>query len=472
VAERKLEEAKRELEAAKRKLEAAERKLKEAESGQTAEGEPEKPKRRLRGLERLTDVKIRNHKPDSLPCKLWDGGGLYLYFSEAGGRVWRFSYRHEGRPQTLTLEKYPDMSLQEARAAHREARKLLAKGGNPAAEKRERKKAAAQGPTFGDISGEFVKLQEDTMVSGTARNNARRLENHLLPVFGARPAAAVRRLELRAHLDGVAEKASRGLAGKLATLVSQVYRAAADGGHEDLPDPAGGLAGRYRVKEEDRRHLPAVTSPDGLGTLLADIEGYSGRGFGKAALRLLPFVFVRARELCGAEWGEIDLEGASWTIPAKRMKGRRREHVVPLAPQAVDMLKALKERTGNGSFVFQSLRSRGRPISPDTPGEALRSLGWLGSTTAHGFRTAASTLLNEAGFPPDWIEAQLAHREGNAVRDAYNRAKYLEGRTRMMLAWGDFLAGLKAEALSARAEGREPETGGLLESLKAAAMKG
>jgi integrase len=207
-------------------------------------------------------------------------------------------------------------------------------------------------------------------------------------------------------------------------------------------DPTADLRGALTPAQV--RHRPALTDPAKVGELLRAIESYSGGLVVRCALQLAPLVFLRPGELRQAEWAEFDLEGALWRIPAARMK-MREEHVVPLSEQAAAILRELRPLTGSGRFVFPGYRSRQRPMSDAAINAALRRMGYDKDTmTGHGFRAMASTRLNEMGWAPDVIERQLAHKERNKVRAAYNRAQYLEERTRMMQAWADYLDNLRA----------------------------
>ena len=194
----------------------------------------------------------------------------------------------------------------------------------------------------------------------------------------------------------------------------------------------------------DVEHRAAITEPKRVGELLRAIDEYSGQPSTHYALKLAPYVFVRPGELRAAEWTEFDLGNSEWRIPAERMK-MREVHIVPLCQQAVEILRQIQPLTGSGKFVFPSLRTNARPISDGTLNAALRRLGFSKEDmTGHGFRTMASTLLNEQGWHPDLIELQLAHAERNKIRAAYNRAQRLPERRKMMQVWADYLDGLKA----------------------------
>jgi integrase len=404
-----------------------------------------------RTADKLTEARIRGLRPGAKARKYSDGHGLYLYVSPQGARSFRYGYRHGGRERVLTIGLWPETSLAEAREAHAAARRALAGGADPAAEKRAaRLRGAREGAaTFGQLAGEFLARQAPSLKPRTLAAVRRNLELHVLPSLGARPAASIRPRDVMALLDAPALAGKADLRHKLRALCGQVFRHGIAAGHEDVLDPTSGLAGAL----PRRRSVPraAATAPEAVGRLLADVEGFRGRGNGSvgAALRLLPYVFVRPGELCGAEWAEMDLAGGVWTIPASRMKSGR-EHRVPLSRQARAMLEAQRALCGGGRWVFPSPRVAGGHVGTASLNFALRALGWgRGEACAHGFRSTASTLLYEMGFSGEWIERQLAHAEGNRVKAAYDRAAHMEGRAAMMQAWADRLDALRAGALAA-----------------------
>ncbi|MDR1037402.1 MAG: tyrosine-type recombinase/integrase [Deltaproteobacteria bacterium] len=400
-----------------------------------------------RTAEKLSEKAIQAAKPGPRPRKLADGHGLFLYLTPKDGRSWRYAFRFRGRAQTLTLGAWPEVSLRDAREAHAEARQLLAKGVNPAAAKREGTLSGrAGGPTFRELAEECLARLAPGLAPETVKERAARCARHLYPRLGDLPAASLRPRQILNALEPVIQAGRLPLVRQLIGLVGQVCRYGIAAGH-DLIDPTAGLRGVVKVPAPEPR--AAVTDPGRFGEMLARIEGYRGSDSVRAALRLLPYVFVRASELCHAEWGEIDFGKALWTIPKERMKAGR-EHRVPLSTQALAILEGQREAYGAGRWVFPSHASSGMPIRRESPLKALGALGYSGTAmTLHGFRSTASTLLNGLGYNPDWIERQLAHADRDRIRAAYNRGEYLAERTKMMQEWADHIDGLRAAALAA-----------------------
>jgi integrase len=393
----------------------------------------------------LSDTSIRNAKPSDKPRKLADGGGLYIEVAPSGGKWWRFKYRFEGKEKRLSLGIYPDVGLKDAREKHAEARKLLAAGVDPSANKKATK--AAQGErsanSFEVVAREWFGKHAPNWKENHSSKIIRRLEVDIFPWLGSTPVgeiaapdllAAVRRIESR----GALETAHRALAN-----CGQVFRYAIATGRAQR-DTAADLRGALPPVKE--KHHASITDPKAIGELLRDIEGYQGAFVTRSALRLAPLVFLRPGELRKAEWLEIDLDKAEWRIPADRMK-MNAVHIVPLSSQAVAILRELHPLTGAGLYVFTGARTTTRPMSENAILGALRRMNYTtDEMTGHGFRSMASTLLNEQGFNRDAIERQLAHAERDGVRAAYNYAEYLPDRKRMMQHWADYLEGLSKGA--------------------------
>ena len=267
-------------------------------------------------------------------------------------------------------------------------------------------------------------------------------DSFMFPAFGKWPIRDIKPADLLRELRKLEAKGLHETAHRTRQRMSQVFRYAVATGRADH-DITASLRGALTPIPTE--HRAALTDPSQVGALLRAIDGYQGQPSVMAALKLAPLVFVRPRELRAAEWIEIDLDAAEWRIPAERMKMGER-HIVPLSTQAIAILEELQPVTGHGRYLFPSLRTDARCISDNTLNAALRRLGY-GKTeqTAHGFRTIASTLLNELGHHPDVIERQLAHAPRNKVRAAYNRAERLAERRKMMQAWADYLDGLKSD---------------------------
>lgn len=389
----------------------------------------------------LTDTAIRKAKPADKPARMFDGGGLYLEVSPAGGKLWRLKYRFNGKERRLALGIYPDTGLADARGKRDDARKLLAAGVDPG-EQRKAEKAAGEeraANSFEVIAREWMARQ--TWVEGYRVKLEARMANDVFPYIGKRPVAELsapeflqvgRRIEER----GAVESAHRAL-----QVCGQVMRYAIATGRAER-NPVADLKGAIATPAE--RHHAAITDPVALGGLLRAIEGYSGDVVTRAALKLSALLFVRPGELRYAEWAEIDMDAGEWNIPAGKMK-MRQPHLVPLCNQAVAILRELHPLTGRGQYVFPGGRSPRRPMSNNAINAALRRMGYgTDAMTAHGFRATARTILDEVlHFRPDYIEHQLAHAVKDPNGRAYNRTAHLAERRKMMAAWADYLDTLK-----------------------------
>ncbi len=389
----------------------------------------------------LTDARIRSLKPREKPYKVYDTRGLYLLIYSDGRRGWRFRYRYGGREKLLSMGSYPDTKLKLAREKRDDARSLLADKIDPSAKRQSEKRAQAE--TFEAVARDWLKLSKNS--KGTVARAERRLEMFVFPYLGKMPIAEITAQDLLQRLRRIESQGKHETAHRVRSLCSRIFRYAIVEGRaeRDVSTDLRGALTSVKVK-----HLPAITEPKRVGELLRAIDGYEGQPAVMQALRLAPLVFVRPGELRAAEWTEVDLDGAEWRIPAERMK-MNETHIVPLSMQAIAIIEELHLVTGYGRFLFPSIRTNERPISENTLNAALRRLGYSKEEmTAHGFRTIASTQLNELGWSPDVIELQLAHTERNKVRAAYNRAERLAERREMMQAWADYLDRLRENAKS------------------------
>ena len=389
----------------------------------------------------LTDTAIRKAKPTDKPQRLFDGGGLYLEISPAGGKLWRWKYRHGGKEKRLALGTYPDVSLSEARQRHAEARKLLAAGIDPGEQRKAEKAAGVDraANSFEVVAREWLAKQ--TWVPGYKDKVAAWMGNDVFPYIGGRPIAELTAPEFLRVARRIEERGAIESAHRIMQNCGQVMRYAIATGRADR-NPVADLKGALTPAQEN--HHAAITDPAGLGGLLRAIDGYTGDPATRAALKLAPLLFVRPGELRQAEWSEFDLDRAEWNIPAEKMK-MRQPHLVPLCEQAVAILRELQPLTGRGQYVFPGGRSPRRPMSNNALNAALRRMGYAKEVmTAHGFRASARTLLDEVlGFRPDYIEHQLAHAVRDPLGRAYNRTQHLPERRKMMQAWADYLDTLR-----------------------------
>lgn len=393
----------------------------------------------------LTDVAIRKVKPTDKPQRLFDGGGLYLEVSPAGGKWWRLKYRHGGKEKRLSLGTYPDTGLADARGKRDDARKLLATGVDPG-QHRKAEKAAGEDRAANSLevlAREWHAKQAPTWVKDHGDRIMLRLENDIFPWLGKRPIADVTAKELLATVNRIAERGAVESAHRALQNCGQVFRYAIATGRTER-NPVADLRGALPPVKQT--HLAAITDPNKVGGLLRAMDAYAGSFVTKCALRLAPLVFVRPGELRQAEWAEIDLDAGEWNIPAEKMK-MREPHLVPLSAQAVAILTELQALTGGGRYVFPSARSPKRPMSNNAVLSALRRMGFdKDEMSGHGFRAMARTILDETlHFRPDYIEHQLAHTVKDPNGRAYNRTAHLAERRKMMQAWADYLDALRAD---------------------------
>ena len=389
----------------------------------------------------LTEIRVRNAKARERPYKLFDELGLFLLVTPSSnqhkGRLWRLRYRYGDAEKLLSLGPYPAVSLKRAREKRDEARRLLADGVDPSVHRKIAEESRAE--TFELIAREWLAMRAKTTAAVT-QAKALWLMEMLFPYIGRRPIREVMPPELLSALRKIEARGNHESAHRAKQQCGQIFRYAIATGRAER-DISADLRGAL-VPVVTRNHA-SLTDPTEVGALLRAIDGYEGQPATAAALKLAPLVFVRPGELRGARWAEFDLDGGEWRIPGERMK-MKEQHIVPLAHQAVTILRELHALTGWGEYVFPSLLTLERPMSNNTVNTALRRLGYTKEQmTGHGFRSMASTMLNEQGFHPDLIELQLAHAERNKVRAAYNKAQRLAERRKMMQAWADHLDSLR-----------------------------
>jgi integrase len=391
----------------------------------------------------LTDITCRRAKPAPKLRKLSDMGGLQLWVFPTGSKLWRLAYRFHGKQKLLAIGKYPDKSLLDARAERERARALLKEGRDPSQVKQlARLVDRTTGDTFDIVANEYVeKLRREGRSEATLVKVVWLLD-FARPLLGSIRVRDIRPVEVLAVLKKVEARGRYDTARRLRSTIGAVCRYAAATARADT-DPTAPLQGALTTPIVTPR--AAITDAKAFGALLRAIDGFMGQPTTRAALQLMALLFPRPGELRMAEWTEFDLAEALWTMPAARTK-MRREHHIPLAPQAIAILKSLQPVTGDGTLVLPGVRSVRQPMSEGTLNAALRRLGYAqNEATAHGFRATASTLLNESGiWSADAIERQLAHVEGNNVRRAYARGEHWDERVRLMAWWADRLDQLKS----------------------------
>jgi integrase len=397
----------------------------------------------------LADTNIRNAKPRPKPYKLGDSQGLFLLVQPSGGKLWRLKYRVDGREKKMGFGTYPEVSLADARRRRDEARELIAAGKDPSREKQREKirERELAGETFTLIAIEYCDKRKRDGHKPWAPGTAKRSEYLLSLLSGSLGRMAIGEIEpadVLAAVKKIERKGNLESARRTLQLTSSVFRYAVATARL-ASDPTRDLRGALLSPKVT--HYGAITEAGSVGALLRAIDGYEGLGIARLALQIAPHVFVRPGELRQAEWAELDLDAALWTIPAEKTKMRKAHHV-PLSQQAAALFREVQAVTGPTGYVFPSVRTRSRPMSENTINGALRRLGYTtDEMTAHGFRAMASTLLNESGkWSSDAIERALAHGDSDKVRAAYHRGAHWEERLKMGQWWSDYLDSLRKGA--------------------------
>jgi integrase len=390
----------------------------------------------------LSETAIRNAKAGEKPKKMYDGRGLFVLIQPNGGKWFRFKYRFGGKEKSLSLGVYPDVELKKARKRTNDARQLLADGIDPGANRKATKAAGEDraANSFELVAREWFAKQAATWAAGHSSKIIARLENDIFPWIGARPIADITAADILAVLRRIEGRGVQETARRALNNCAQVFRYAVATGRAPR-DPCGDLRGALAPVKGT--HLAAVTDPEQVGALLATLHEYEGSPIVRAALRLAPLVFVRPGELRTAKWADIDLDAAEWRYAVTKTKT---QHIVPLATQAVAILRELHPLTGRWAYVFPNGRSRSRPMSNVAVLAAMRRVGIpKEEMSGHGFRAMARTILDEVlHVRPDFIEHQLAHSVRDPNGRAYNRTAHLPERRIMMQQWADYLDGLRA----------------------------
>ena len=386
----------------------------------------------------LTDFAIRKAKAQEKPFKLTDGGGLHLLVQANGSKLWRLKYRFAGKEKLLSLGPYPVTTLADARRKRDEAKRLLATGTDPSAQKRQDKIAAgtAARNTFGAIVEEVLSNKEANQAASSTMDKNRWLLQDLAAPLAERPIADITAAEILDVLKRVEKTGRRETARRLRGAIGSVFRYAMVT-LRATQDPTVALQGALLAPRVN--HRAAIVDEKAFGGLLRAIDGYDGWPTLKAALQFTALTFARPGEVRGAVRKEFDFDKAVWRIAPERMK-MRRPHEVPLSTQAIALLEDIWSLSEHGELVFPSIRSNRRPLSENAFNSALRRMGYQqDEMTAHGFRSSASTMLNERGYNADVIEAALGHQDEDEIRRAYNRARYWTERVKLMQDWADLL---------------------------------
>jgi integrase len=381
----------------------------------------------------LSHKAVENAKPKEKAYKLNDGGGLYLLVKPNGAKYWRYDYRFNNKRKTLAIGVYDRVSLKEARNKHWEAKKLKDTGVDPSTDKR-KKKQIQQRETFEAIAREWHKKKKGTWSERHSLKVLESLEREVFPYIGNDPVKALTPPDVLAVIRRVESRGALEIASRVLGRCNNIFKYAVQTGKATF-NPASELSGTIETRKVT--HMTALKREE-LPDFLEALDHYEGSIITKLAIQFILLTFVRTNELRYAQWAEFNLERKEWVIPAKRMK-MKREHVVPLSDQAIQLLETLHQITGTYTYLFPSEKRTTQPISENTMLYGLYRMGYKGKTTIHGFRALSSTILNESGFSPDAIEAALAHVDGNRVRAAYNRSQYLPQRIEIMAWWADFV---------------------------------
>ena len=394
---------------------------------------------------KLSDIAVKKSKAESKAYKLADGGGMYLEVAPNGSKYWRLKYRFEGKEKRLALGVYPEVTLMLARERRLDARKLLAAGVDPSANKKAVKEAINQKTlhSFEIIALEWLNtFMAEKSVSHTGRI-LRRFEVYLFPWIGSKSIADITAPEILDCIKRVQKQNKLETAHRVLQSSGQVFRYAVQTGRA-LRDITTDLKGA--LPPTVTKHMAAFTEPADVAELLRAIEGFKGTLTVQAALALAPLVFVRPSELRTARWSDIDLDNAEWRY---RVSKTKTDHLVPLSTQAISVFKEIMPLSGHGEFVFMGGHDPKKPMSEAAINAALKRMGYDTKTqiTGHGFRAMARTILHERlNIDPHIIEHQLAHKVPDTLGAAYNRTKFIAQRTAMMQQWADYLDELKAGA--------------------------
>lgn len=396
----------------------------------------------------LTDIQVKTAKPKDKAYKLSDAGGLHLFVTAAGGKLWRLKYRYEGKEKLLSLGAYPDVSLLEAREKRDEARKLLTNDQDPSETNKAKKaeKQANKANTFKVWAEKWLAHWQADKSLRHAGYTLRRLEADIYPAIGDMPIADIEAPHIAETMRAIAERGALDIAKRSHQTIGQVFRYAIanDKSGTVKRNPAADIKPSDIIKPRQKENYARVDLKE-LPALLRAIDNSEARPITRIAIKLMALTFVRTSELIEAKWSEFDLEAKEWRIPPERMK-MKSPHIVPLSKQAIDLLNTLQPITGNTDYLFHSQIDYKKPMSNNTILKALERMGYKGKMTGHGFRGIASTSLHEQGFDHQHIEIQLAHSARDAVSAAYNHALYIPQRITMMQKWADYLDELKAGA--------------------------
>ncbi|WP_333663237.1 tyrosine-type recombinase/integrase [Acinetobacter sp.] len=385
----------------------------------------------------LTDAQVRKIKPLDKKKRYPDEKGLYLEVTPSGGRFWRIKYRFNGRESTLTIGSYPEISLAQARRTRDEARIQLYNNIDPNAVKNQRLQQMDESILFKSLAMEWMEDRKAVIKETTYLRDLSVFEKDLFPALGDMPIDQIKGKDVLACAKKIEERGAQEMAKRSIPLAGRIFRFAIRKGIIEN-DPTPHL--QEALKPRKVKHMARLDISE-FPPFLERMDRYHGNPMIKTAIQLMTLTFVRTAELRMMEWDEINFATKLWRIPAEKMK-MAQPHIVPLSRQALELIEGLRPLTGNKQYVFYN-HSTAKPMSSNALLCVIRTMGYNGKMTGHGFRGLASTTLHEQGYMHDAIEIQLAHRVGNAVSQAYNHAQHLEYRVKMMQEWSDFIDGLR-----------------------------
>ena len=402
----------------------------------------------------LTDKEIKASKPKEKEYKLFDGGGLYLSITAKGKKWWRLKYSFDGKEKRISLGVYPLVTLQEARKKREDLKYQISQGINPSSERKEEKEAIKKEATktlytfsyLSDTYFEHILTLANPISENHYKKQVGRISNHCLPYIGDIPIIELTKNDILDIIGRIKSQGTHETARRVLALIKSILDYGVD--RELLEySVASSIKPSKEIGKKVEKHYPIITDPKALKILLLALDDYSGDYATKQALRIMPHVALRAGNIRYAEWDEIDFEKRLWRIPSEKMK-MKVEHIVPLTDTVLEILKETKNFSGYGKYVFPSIIHKDRPMSENTLNVALRRLGYTKEEmVSHSFRGIFSTILHEKisehGFDPLIIEMQLAHKEQNQVKAAYNHAKYMSDRIKLMRWWSAYLNKIK-----------------------------
>ncbi|MBC70564.1 integrase arm-type DNA-binding domain-containing protein [Acinetobacter sp.] len=390
----------------------------------------------------LTDAQVRKIKPLEKKTKYADEKGMYLEVTPSGGMHWRMKFRLNGKENIFSIGTYPETTLAQARRIRDEARLQIKDGTNPNEAKKQKKLQAEESTLFKVLAMQWMQDRKGAITEGTYLRDSSVFEKDLFPALGDMPIDQIKGKDILACAKKIEERGALEMAKRSIPLTGRVFRYAIRKGIIEN-DPTPHL--HEALKPRKVKHMARLDISE-FPPFLERMDRYHGSILVKTALQLMTLTFVRTAELINMEWNEIDFDNHLWRIPAYKMK-MALPHIVPLSRQAIEQIEGLRPITGNKQFVFYN-HSKAKPLSNNALLSAIRTMGYMGKMTGHGFRGLASTTLHEQGYMHDAIEIQLAHTVGNSVSQAYNHALHLDYRVKMMQEWSDFIDGLRNKTIS------------------------